>query len=198
MTSNINPQKVALIICSTRPGRAALPISKWVLDTIKPINTPSSVLEPLDLQDWNLPFLDEPFPAKGVPRKASYVHEHTRRWAAHITSYNGFIFLTPQYNGGYPASIKNAIDYLYWEWASKPAMVISYGYHGGDKVSKQLSEVLLMMKMNVVSAHPQLTLVGDPLSSPEQVLSEEQTKLWEEKQAEVLREGWRELVQSFT
>lgn len=198
MVSNgIVPQKIALIICSQRPSRAGVTISKWVLDTIEPINTPATPLEPLDLQDWNLPFLNEPYPSKAVPAKASYVHKHTRRWSAAISSYAGFIFLTPQYNGGYPATVKNAIDYLYHEWTRKPAMVVSYGHHGGGKAGRQLGEVLAHMRMQVVSVVPQLTLTGD-LLVPDKVLSEEQMELWEVEQAEVLREGWRELVRLMT
>ncbi len=68
------------------------------------------------------------------------------------------MFVTPQYNWGYPAALKNAIDHLYREWADKPAVIVSYGGHGGGKCGAQLREVLAGLKLRTVATCPELTL----------------------------------------
>jgi NAD(P)H-dependent FMN reductase len=80
----------------------------------------------------------------------SYTQPTTRAWSAHIASFDAFIFLCPQYNWGYPAAIKNALDYLFHEWTGKPAMVVSDGGRGGGKGGDQLVEVLKGLRMKVV------------------------------------------------
>ena len=90
---------------------------------------------------------------------------YTKRWSQEIASYDGYIFLTPQYNCGYPASLKNAIDYLYIEWKSKPAAIISYGFQeGGEKAATQLRQVLECFKMKLTSIMPALTLSSSMLN----------------------------------
>lgn len=87
----------------------------------------------------------------GIPSQIhssdQYLHPHTQRWSEEIASYAAFVFVTPQYNWGYSASIKNAIDYLYHEWKGKPAMIVSYGGHGGGKAAEQLKQVLCGVRM---------------------------------------------------
>ncbi len=88
-----------------------------------------------------LPLFDEP----GIPsqiRDGGYAHEHTRQWSQRVAALDGFVFVSPQYNWGIPAGLKNAIDYLFHEWRGKPAMVVSYGGHGGDKCAAALKTVL--------------------------------------------------------
>ncbi|KEF62594.1 uncharacterized protein A1O9_00567 [Exophiala aquamarina CBS 119918] len=86
-----------------------------------------------------------------------YAHEHAKAWSRCINSFDGFVFVTPQYHWGYPASLKNAIVYLYNEWKGKPGLVISYGGHGRGKAAVQLQSVLSGLKMNVVPEAPSLT-----------------------------------------
>ncbi|XIF20249.1 MAG: NADPH-dependent oxidoreductase [Acetilactobacillus jinshanensis] len=81
----------------------------------------------IDLKKISLPFLDE----EEMPMTGIYHHQHTKRWSKIIKSYDGIIFLFPQYNWGYPAVLKNAIDYLGEEWRDKPVSCITYGFHGG-------------------------------------------------------------------
>ena len=112
---------VAVVVGSTRPTRICAGIAAWVLTAAQQ----ESVLhyELLDLAEVNLPFLDE-------PRKAAlgqYEHEHTRAWSRLVSSYAGFIFVFPQYNWGYPAPLKNALDFLYHEWNGKPASFVTNG-----------------------------------------------------------------------
>jgi NAD(P)H-dependent FMN reductase len=111
-------------------------------------------LELVDLAQWPLPD-DEP----DVPAVASvYAHEHTRAWSRRVASAAGFVFVTPQYNWGYPAALKNALDHLYREWSGKPAVVVTYGFHGGGRCAAQLREVLDGLRMRTAPTMPALTL----------------------------------------
>ena len=83
---------------------------------------------------------------------------HTRAWSAKIASADAFVFVTPQYNWGYPASLKNALDHLHGEWRGKPAAIVSYGGHGGGKCATQLAQVLQALKMRLVPTMPGLEL----------------------------------------
>jgi NAD(P)H-dependent FMN reductase len=107
----------------------------------------------IDLRSHPLPLLDE----SGIPAKypaanptPHYTHEHSRAWSTEILKHSAFIFVTPQYNWGYPAAIKNAIDYLFHEWTGKPALVVSYGGHGGGKAAAQLVQVCEGLRMKAV------------------------------------------------
>ena len=78
----------------------------------------------------------------------------TRAWSTEIRKHDAFLLVTPQYNWGVPAALKNALDFLFWEWAGKPAMVVAYGGHGGSKVGPQLQQILGGgLKMKVVGAN---------------------------------------------
>ena len=99
-----------------------------------------------DLAELNLPLLDEPEMAStGI-----YHHVHTHRWRELVTSADAIVWVMPEYNNGYPASIKNAIDYLYAEWAGKPIALFAYGHSGGASASAQLSVVLSRVKATLV------------------------------------------------
>jgi NAD(P)H-dependent FMN reductase len=136
-----------------RPNNIGTHIAQWVQKTIEPLQ--GIELSLIKLADWNLPFLDEP----GIPARDPYQHEHTKAWSRRILAEDAFIFVTPQYNWGYPASLKNAIDYLYKEWNDKPALIISYGGRGGNKAASQLKEVLEGgCKMKIIDKMPGVVL----------------------------------------
>ncbi|KAI7973789.1 hypothetical protein EIK77_000988 [Talaromyces pinophilus] len=138
--------RVGIIVGSQREPRAGLQIAKFVQNTIRELQSQSD-LNIIDLAVWNLPLYNEPGIPSYIPSPEDYKHEHTRRWSREIASYQAFIFVTPQYNWGYPASLKNAIDYLFNEWTGKPAMIVSYGGHGGGKAAEQLKEVCDGLRM---------------------------------------------------
>lgn len=145
--------KVYIIVGSMRRNRIGPQIAAWVMD-----NMPSSTAfetELVDLNDWHLPLSDEPaIPATGV-----YANEHTRVWSRKIAAANGYVFVTPQYNWGYPASLKNALDHLFKEWNGKPAVIVSYGFHGGSKAAMQLRQVLEGgLDMRPATAMPAITI----------------------------------------
>jgi NAD(P)H-dependent FMN reductase len=142
-----SPPKIGVVICTSRKPRANPQIASFVVDTIKAtsLKRPRGVapsLKFIDLQEWNLPFFDESDVPSQITDPSKYDHAHTRAWSQEVRSYDAFIFVTPQYNWGYPAVLKNAIDYLYNEWKGKPAMIVSYGGHGGGKCNAQLRQVL--------------------------------------------------------
>jgi NAD(P)H-dependent FMN reductase len=123
--------KVAIIIGSTRPGRIGEGVGKWVYE-IASKRTDAS-FELVDLAEVNLLLLDEPFP----PAMHRYTKEHTKAWSEKVTSFDGFIFVTPEYNHGVPAALKNALDFLYVEWNNKVAGFIGYGNTGGARSGYQ-------------------------------------------------------------
>jgi NAD(P)H-dependent FMN reductase len=111
-------------------------------------------IEIVDLHKWPLPMDDEPeIPATGI-----YSEPHTRAWSEKVGGVDAVIFVTPQYNWGYPAPLKNAIDHLYYEWHDKPAMLVTYGGHGGTKCAEQLRQVLGAVKACLVPTSPALVL----------------------------------------
>ncbi len=144
---------VQIIVSSVRADRLCPTVAGWVADVGREATGLDFAL--LDLKEWPLPMDDEPdVPAHGKP----YKQAHTRAWSDKVAGSDAFIIVTPQYNWGYPASLKNAIDHLYKEWNDKPVMIVSYGGQGGTKAALQLRLVAESLKMRVVAVEPALTL----------------------------------------
>jgi NAD(P)H-dependent FMN reductase len=136
-------------LSSARP-ESLTQIPNFVADTINSTYQPDSVepsLHFIDLQERNLPFFNESDVPSQVTDHSKYDHAHTRAWSEEVQSYDAFIFVTPQYNWGHPAVLKNAIDYLYHECEGKSAMIVSYGGDGGGKCDAQLRQVLCAVNM---------------------------------------------------
>ncbi len=140
---------------SVRAGRLCPKIASWVVAVAQA--STSLKYELIDLADWPLPMNDEP----GLPALGVYAQEHTRAWSRKIASADAVMFVTPQYNWGYPAPLKNAIDHLDNEWKGKPVIIVSYGGHGGDKCAAQLKQVAEGLKMRLVSTMPRITLTRE-------------------------------------
>ncbi|KAJ9611390.1 hypothetical protein H2200_004574 [Cladophialophora chaetospira] len=156
MTSSPVP-KIGVIICSQRLPRIGDQIGTLIyktLTSLQPTDTSASqsyTLSLIDLADHPLPFFNEPIIPQMITNPADYHHAHTRAWSALISSHAAFVFVTPQYNWSFPANLKNAVDYLFNEWVGKPAMIVSYGGHGGGHSAAQLTQVLKAVRMRVVS-----------------------------------------------
>jgi NAD(P)H-dependent FMN reductase len=129
-------QRIAVVVGSTRPSRICPGIADWVKQAAEE-ESPLRY-ELIDLALVNLPFLDERL--KAALRQ--YEHEHTRAWSRLVNSFDGFVFVFPQYNWGYPAPLKNALDFLYYEWHDMPATSVTYGTRGGNKGAQQFLGVL--------------------------------------------------------
>jgi NAD(P)H-dependent FMN reductase len=104
---------------------------------------------------------DEPH----MPHGGGYAFEHTRAWSAKIAAADAFVFVSPQYNWGYPAALKNALDHLYGEWAGKPVMIVTYGGHGGDKCAEQLQQVCEGLHMTPIATKPGLRLARERIEA---------------------------------
>ncbi|MEZ7156563.1 GNAT family N-acetyltransferase [Streptomyces sp. MAD19A] len=137
--------RVLVLTCSTRPGALGPAVGGWLTDTLAPVAKELDVdLVPLAVGDLDLPFLDEEeHPATGVHR-----HEHTRRWSRIVAEADGFVFVTPEYNYGMPATLKNALDYLGPEWAWKPAGFVSYGHtSAGTRAVQHAKQVVTTLRL---------------------------------------------------
>jgi NAD(P)H-dependent FMN reductase len=135
--------KLDIILASTRPGRAGLPIAQWI-ETEAKMHGGFDEIELVDLAEINLPFMNEPH----HPRLGKYVHQHTRDWSATVDAADAFVFVMPEYNYGYNAVLKNAIDYLHNEWKYKPVGLVSYGgVAAGTRAAQQIKQVVTTLKM---------------------------------------------------
>ena len=141
----IHQSSILVIIGSVRAQRICPLIANWVAELGR--ETIARDFEIVDLKDWPLPMDDEP----GVPAAHDYVTERTKAWSRKISGAGAVVFVTPQYNWGYPAPLKNALDHLYKEWSGKPAMIVSYGSRGGGKCARQLRQVLRGLHMRPVA-----------------------------------------------
>jgi NAD(P)H-dependent FMN reductase len=138
--------KLMIVIGSTRPGRAGISVAEWFIDHAR--QQGEFDVEVADLAELNLPMLDEP----NHPRLRQYTHQHTRDWSAQVDAADAFVFITPEYNHGYPAALKNAIDYLHWEWSDKAVGFVSYGgVAAGTRALQQLKPVVSVLKLLPVS-----------------------------------------------
>jgi NAD(P)H-dependent FMN reductase len=148
--------KIAIIIGSTRPRRRAAMVADWVLDIAT--QQPGEVsYELVDLAQHDLPLLNEETPAA----IGAYANPHTQAWAATIARFDGFVFVTPEYNHSMPAALKNAIDYLFAEWSDKAAGFVSYGLHGGVRAVEHLRLTLAEVKVPCVRTTVALSLFTD-------------------------------------
>ncbi|OGE58121.1 hypothetical protein PENARI_c001G10636 [Penicillium arizonense] len=199
------PKRVAIVTSSTRRPRLNPTITQYVHDvlasdpTIPTKHTHDTTidtdprhitLEIIDLSAQSLPLYDESVIPASLPASdptPHYSKAHTRAWSALVRQYDAFIFVTPQYNWSIPASLKNALDYLYYEWVGKPAGIVSYGSRGGRKAADHLRGVLEGLRMRVVGTAPGLPVkfTGLPVGTLSEV--EERVEVDERD-----LEGWRE------
>jgi NAD(P)H-dependent FMN reductase len=131
-----------VIIASTRPGRIGLPVARWFTDWA--VKHGGFEVNVVDLAEWNLPLMDEP----NHPRLRRYEHQHTKEWSNTIDAADAFVIVMPEYNHGFTAPLKNALDYLHGEWAYKPVGLVSYGgVSGGLRAAQMVKPVLTALKM---------------------------------------------------
>src|SRR6266852_4065001 len=142
--------RIAIIIGSTRPGRNGEAVAKWVYAIAQ--KRSDADFELVDIKDFNLPLLDEPM----SPTMGQYTHQHTKTWSAKIASFDAYVFVTPEYNHGTSAALKNAIDFLYHEWVNKAAGFVGYGGAGGARAVEQLR--LVMAEVQIATVRNQVLL----------------------------------------
>jgi NAD(P)H-dependent FMN reductase len=144
---------------STRPTRRSPAIAQWVAELGRAVSgQPFDVVDPCDL---GLELDDEP----GIPARHDYMCETTLAWSALVSGAAGVVIVTPQYNWGYPAALKNAIDHLYREWKDKPVLIVTYGGHGGGKCGVQLRQVLGSIGVRLAEAMPAMVLANERITA---------------------------------
>ena len=146
---------IAIILGSTRPGRRGEGVAKWAYEIAR--QRTDADFELIDLADYPLPHLDEPMP----PAMGQYQNQHTKDWAATISRFDGFVFVTPEYNHSTSGVLKNAIDFLFAEWNNKAMGVVSYGVIGGARAAEHLRLIAGELKMAGVRTNVTLSLITD-------------------------------------
>jgi NAD(P)H-dependent FMN reductase len=145
--------KLHVIIASTRPGRVGLPIGRWFFETAGRHGKWEVRL--VDLAEVNLPLLDEP----QHPRFGKYEHAHTKAWSATVAEADAYVLVTPEYNFSPPASLMNALDFVFNEWLYKPVGFVSYGGPAGGTRAVQM----LKLKVTALKMMPMYEAVMIPL-----------------------------------
>jgi NAD(P)H-dependent FMN reductase len=142
--------KIRVIIGSTRQGRVGPQVAEYVAAEVKKIESDVKIL---DLVDYPMPFFDAPMPPAALA--GNYEHDAVRRWSQAVAEADAFIFISPEYNHGISAVLKNAIDWLWSEWAGKPAAIVSYsgGSVGGARGAEQLKLAVNEVGVLIVQHH---------------------------------------------
>jgi NAD(P)H-dependent FMN reductase len=147
--------RIGVILGSTRPGRRGEQVAHWVIDQSG--RRTDADFELVDLADYPLPHLDEPLP----PSMGQYQNAHTQDWAATIKRFDGFVFVTPEYNHSTSGVLKNALDFLYSEWNNKAMGVVSYGVLGGARAAEHLRLIAGELQMADVRTNVALSMFTD-------------------------------------
>lgn len=147
--------RIAIVTGSTRPGRLNESVARWVYEIAQ--KRSDAEFELVDIAEYDLPLLDEPVP----PSQGQYSKTHTKAWAAKIASFDGYVFVSPEYNHGISGALKNAIDFLFAEWNNKVAGFVSYGSAGGARAVEHLRLVMAEVMIATVRAQVMLSLFTD-------------------------------------
>jgi NAD(P)H-dependent FMN reductase len=138
--------KLEIIVASTRPNRVGLKIGEWIESEVV-AHGGFDEIELVDLAEVDLPFMNEP----NHPRLGQYTHLHTKDWSAKVAEADAFLFVMPEYNYGYNAELKNAIDYLHNEWHYKPVGLVSYGgVAAGTRAAQMIKQVVTTLRMTPI------------------------------------------------
>lgn len=174
--------KIGIIIGSTRPNRKGPEVANWVYGLAS--KRASATYELVDIAEYNLPLLDEPVP----PAMGPGTKEHTKRWGAKIASFDGYVFVAPEYNHGPSGALKNALDFLFREWCNKAAGFVGYGGTGAVRSIDMLRAICSNLELATVRAQVSLTFAHDfenfsvfkPQAHQEKTLSQvfDQVEAW--------------------
>ncbi len=132
---------IAVIVGSTRDSRFALKPANWILDIAK--SRDDMNVELLDLQDFDLPFFNEVASNAWAPTQS----ENAVKWQEKLAEFDGYIFVTAEYNRSITGALKNALDQAYNEWNRKPMGILSYGSVGGTRAAEHLRTIAVELQM---------------------------------------------------
>jgi NAD(P)H-dependent FMN reductase len=135
---------ISVIVGSTREGRFSEKPAHWILQHLKKRDDVDARL--LDLRDFPMPFFDQPV-TPATPSRPPYKNEVVQKWTSAIAQSDGFVFVTPEYNYGPSAVLKNAIDWVYPEWKRKAVAFVSYGSAGGTRSVQQLRQTVIELQL---------------------------------------------------
>ena len=136
--------KIAIVMSTTRATRFGHKPAKWVKEIAA--ERDDMEVEIVDLRDFPMPFFDEPASNAWVPSQ----NEVARRWQRKVAEFDGYVFVTAEYNHGIPAVLKNALDYAYPEWNRKAAAFVGYGAVGGSRAVEQLRLVAAELQLATI------------------------------------------------
>ncbi|RWR30692.1 NADPH-dependent oxidoreductase [Sinirhodobacter populi] len=137
-----DPLKIAIIISSTRDTRLADKPAQWFAD-FAAAERPDLTFEVLDLRDFDLPFFNEAASNAWVPSQSP----EAVAWQKKIAEFDGYIFVTAEYNHSIPGVLKNALDQAYVEWAHKPMGAVGYGGVGAARAIEHLRLIAVELQM---------------------------------------------------
>lgn len=184
--------QLKIITSTTREGRKGIIIANWITELAKQAD--GFKVELLDLAEINLPLMDEPH----HPRLQQYTQEHTKSWSKSIAEGDAFIIVLGEYNYGFPAPIKNALDYLFNEWRYKPVGIVSYGgASGGLRATQMLKQVVTSLSMMPLTEQVNIHFYTKYIQEDDSFVPDEtinkaaQTMLSELKRWTVALEGMR-------
>jgi NAD(P)H-dependent FMN reductase len=138
----VRVRHIDVVLGSTRDGRFGEKVAAWVMDRVA--RRHDAVFELIDLRDYPLPFFDQAPPAY---TRRDYPNEHSAGLGRRLDRADGFLILTPEYNHGYPAVLKNAMDHTFPEWNRKPVAFAGWGNVGGARAVEQLRLVAVEFEM---------------------------------------------------
>jgi NAD(P)H-dependent FMN reductase len=151
----VAPLNIAIIVGSTRPGRNGAAVAAWVHEQAS--ERDAARYEIVDLEDTGLPLLDEAIPALA----GAYENPHTKDWAATVAPFDGFVFVTPEYNHSTSPALLNALDYVYGEWNNKAVGFVSYGTSFGVRAVEHLRGVVGELQMADIRNQVRFALPGN-------------------------------------
>lgn len=160
--------KLGVILGSIRDIRRGGRVARWLMPQLEQFK--DFEIELLDLNDYPLPFFNEPNSPEGL--KGEYSDKIARKWSAKVAEKDAFIVITPEYNHGTSAVLKNALDWLYYEWVRKPVAFISYSPNaaGGVRAVEQLRQNVIELQMAPLREAIHVTYVLDTLDEDGKVL----------------------------
>lgn len=161
--------KIQVILGSTRQKRFGEQPAQWIIDELQ--KQEDVEVEFIDLRDWPLPFFNESI--SPAFNKGIYENELAAKWAKKVAEGDGYVFVTPEYNHGYSAVLKNAIDYVYKEWNQKPVAFVSYGgTAGGTRAVQQLRQVAIEVQLTPIRQGVHIPLYWEHLDEKGQLKKE--------------------------
>lgn len=169
-----------IVIASIREGRVGLPVGRWFEGVAKDHGT--FAVDLVDLAELGLPLMTEPF----HPSLQRYTQEPTKAWSRRVAAADAFAFVMPEYNHSFSAPLKNALDYLFKEWAGKPVGFVSYGgVSAGSRAVAALQPVLYSLQMRALQPAVHIPFVSEFVDTerafvPNDILSEAAVGLLQE------------------